>query len=162
MDNRVLPLLLLIVVFCPAKDVSDWQALQQLNPGTVLKIGAQRRQYCRLIQVTDYGLECALLLRVSERLVVFQPREVHQIRLAIRKPTHQLRNTLIGAAAGEALGIVWAHATAGSGGLGSDPAVLALAGLPSAGVVGAVAHHIFSRAESFRDGPIIYDTPGNP
>jgi hypothetical protein len=161
MLNRALPLLLLVALLCPAEDASGWQALEQLKPGTVLRIGTPPRQYCRLIRVTDSTLECAQLLRTRERLVVFQRREIHQIRLAIRKPTHQLRNTLIGAAAGEALGIVWAHATAGSDPIGSDPAVLAVAGLPGAALLGALAH-TFSDGNAFRDGPIIYSASGNP
>ena len=161
MLNRGLPLLLLVALLCPAEDSSSWQALEQLRPGTVLRIGTPRRQYCRLIRVTDSAIECAQILRRRERLVVFQRREVHQVRLAIRKPTHQVRNTLIGAAAGEALGIVWTHAGAGSDPIGSDPATLAVAGLPAAALFGALAH-TFTGGESFRDGPIIYSSPGNP
>jgi hypothetical protein len=161
MLNRALLSLLLVPLLCQAEDVSGWQALEQLKPGTVLRIDTSRRQYCRLIQVTDSDIECAQLLRARERLVVLQRREIYQIRLAVRKPTHQLRNTLIGAAAGEALGIVWAHASAGSDPIGSDPAALAVVGLPEAALFGALAH-TFSTGESFRAGPVIYSAPGNP
>lgn len=135
MLTRALPLLLLVALLCPAEDVSGWQVVEQLKQGTVLRIHPQR-QYCRLIRVTDSAIECAQLLRAGERLVVLQRREIDQVRLAIRKPTHQLRNTIIGAAAGEALGILWTHASAGSDPIGSDPAALTAMGLPMAAFFG--------------------------
>jgi hypothetical protein len=156
MMNRLLPVWLSFSLLCQAKDICSWQAVEQLAAGTVLKINPPQRLYCRVIHVSHEALECALLLASGERLSVFQPGQVQQIRLAIPKKSQQRRNTLLGAVAGEALGMVWAHATAASG-FGSDPLTAAIAATPVAGVVGAFAH-TFSSGERFRDGPVVYRT----
>ncbi len=150
--NRKLPIipsLLVVLMFGSSAQAQtgDWQAVQNLKPGTRISVKARHRYLCSLESATEDELVCKVpehrLSRLPPRITI--PRgEVREVRLAPCQAKAAWIGAGIGAGVGAAVG-----ASTGTGSRGAGASMGALAGALVGGVVGATV-------PIFRRGKIIY------
>ncbi len=150
--NRKLPIipsLLVVLMFASSAQAQtgDWQAVQNLKPGTLISVKVRHRFLCSLEHATENELVCEVpehrLSRLPPRITI--PRgEVREVRLAHNQAKDGAIGAGIGAGVGAAVG-----ANTGTGSRGAGASIGALGGAAIGAVVGTTV-------PIFRRGRIIY------
>lgn len=127
--------LLLGLLPCFAGDSSDWANLSQIKPGEHVLVVRYR------MKTVKGGFESfsadSIVIRQESAAAVIPKNEV--VRVTILERGHRLRNTVIGTAAGGALGVLIGHlaTTRWNGGREGVLAASAIAGMGGGAALGA-------------------------
>jgi hypothetical protein len=149
----------------PPRTGSDWSRVQNLAPGTEIRVSSKSlqydgglfphtREYCNVVSTSDAGLVCTHSFRIfffPVRHELRYPRgEVTVVRLT-KTSSSSAVGALIGLGAG--VGLVGAVSARGSD-HAEDPVAYALVG-----ILGAFIGSGIGKATDFMGGPTIYRAP---
>lgn len=135
---------LLLAASTPAQS-GDWQAVQNLKPGTRIFVKAQKRYSCTFDHATEEALVCKVPRPFrGPSLVSLSRPEVREVRLQPNLAKHGWIGAGIGAGVGAAVG-----ASSGTGSRGAGAFFGALGGAMLGGLVGMIV-------PIFRSGKVIY------
>lgn len=126
----------------------EWQAVQNLRPGTLLSIKASHRVKCIFQGATQNELTCQRFyreIRVPSAQIVLDRQSIREVRLERSDEANGTVAAMIGAGAGAAAG-----ASTGNGTSSREGRSLLIGG------IGAIAGWFFGRDFHILQGKIIY------
>jgi hypothetical protein len=95
----------------------DWQAVQNLKPGKLIRVKARGQYYCHFEQATEDQLECKTVMVIAGRpsSVTIPRGEIREVRLEHSLAKHAWVGAGIGAGVGAAVGAGTAEVSPGFG-----------------------------------------------